>query len=271
LCAERALEVAERSGDPDQIAYMMTAVASVELYTGNWDTCRRLVERSLDLVRPGASYTGTRPRMILGELLLRQGDWDAAERYLEEALTVVRQSNELQGMSIIFRLLAEKDLLQGHPQAALRHRELMPEVPGNLSWVLLELPSVARAHLELGNVDRAAQLVETVLQRAHDQNARLALAIALPVQGLILSKQRQWQEAEETLTEATALARSMPYPFGEASALYEWGRLDAARGEPQLARKHLEAALAIFQRLGARPYVERTERALQELKRRSPT
>jgi tetratricopeptide (TPR) repeat protein len=147
----------------------------------------------------------------------------------------------------------------------------MPEVPGNLSWVLLELPSVARAHLELGNVDRATHLVETVLQRARDQNARLALAIALPVQGLILSKQRQWQEAEKTLTEATALARSMPYPFGEASALYEWGRLDAARGEPQLARKHLEAALAIFQRLGARPYVERTERALQELKRRSPT
>jgi tetratricopeptide (TPR) repeat protein len=203
--------------------------------------------------------------MTLGDLLLRQGDWDAAERYLEEALTLARQSNELQGMSMIHRLLAEKDLLEGHPEAALRHHERMPEVPGNQVWVLLELPIVARAHLESGNVDRAAQLIETLLQRVRGQKARLALTDALLVQGLILSTQQRWKEAEGALTEATSLARSMPYPLGEASALYEWGRMNAARGEPQLAREHLEAALAIFQRLSARPYAERTELALREL------
>ena len=37
------------------------------------------------------------------------------------------------------------------------------------------------------------------------------------------------------------------------------------KGEPTHARQRLQAALAIFLRLGARPYIERTSKALTEL------
>ena len=62
-----------------------------------------------------------------------------------------------------------------------------------------------------------------------------------------------------------ALARSMPYPYAEARLLHMYGRLHIQKGEPQAAREQLEAARAIFARLGARMDTERVEQALDVL------
>jgi hypothetical protein len=60
----------------------------------------------------------------------------------------------------------------------------------------------------------------------------------------------------------------MPYPYGEAEILHETGQLLAARDERDQARTPFEHALALFRRLGARPYAEKTERELAELRSR---
>jgi hypothetical protein len=57
----------------------------------------------------------------------------------------------------------------------------------------------------------------------------------------------------------------MPYPYGEARALRVHGYLHRQKGEPQQARERLEAALAIFRRLGARKDIEQTEQMLAAL------
>jgi hypothetical protein len=44
-----------------------------------------------------------------------------------------------------------------------------------------------------------------------------------------------------------------------------YGELHLQRGEPHLARERLEAAQAIFRRLGARKDAERVEQALADL------
>ena len=57
----------------------------------------------------------------------------------------------------------------------------------------------------------------------------------------------------------------MPYPYGEARLLHVYGQMHVARGEPGPAHARLEAALAIFRRLGALKDVERVEQALVDL------
>jgi hypothetical protein len=54
----------------------------------------------------------------------------------------------------------------------------------------------------------------------------------------------------------------MPYAYAEGRLLHVYGRMHVAKGEPGPARQRLEAALALFRRLGARLDVERVERAL---------
>jgi tetratricopeptide (TPR) repeat protein len=88
---------------------------------------------------------------------------------------------------------------------------------------------------------------------------------------MLLTMREQWDEAAQTFVEAVTLPRSLPYPYAEAQALYEWGRMLAAAGKPTQARKRFGEALTIFQDLGAQPYVERTLQALQFLGSHHPS
>ncbi|MBV9280534.1 MAG: hypothetical protein JOZ41_10670, partial [Chloroflexi bacterium] len=71
--------------------------------------------------------------------------------------------------------------------------------------------------------------------------------------------------AQSVFGQALSEARDIPFPFGEARVWYEYGMMEARRGHRDEARNHLESALSLFQRLGARGEVERTERAIGDL------
>ena len=111
-------------------------------------------------------------------------------------------------------------------------------------------------------MEAASEVVARAIRQAQAQNARRSLADALWVQARVALRQERWAEARHAPEEALALARSMPYPYGEARLLHVYGAMHAQKGEQEPARQRLEAAVAIFQRLGACKDAERTERAL---------
>jgi hypothetical protein len=127
------------------------------------------------------------------------------------------------------------------------------------------LPAYAWAHLDLGDVAAAAAIVDRAIERARAQGDRLNLVDALRVQAMVASRQERWTEAAQALEEGIALARAMPYPYAEGRSLHLYGTLHARKGEPEPARERLKAALAIFQRLGARKDIERAEQTLAGL------
>jgi tetratricopeptide (TPR) repeat protein len=104
------------------------------------------------------------------------------------------------------------------------------------------------------------------IRLAREQNHRLALVDALRVQAMVAIRQERWDEAERSLEEGVALARSMPYPYAEARLLHIYGEMHLQKGEPEPARKRLEAALAIFRRLGARKDTEWVAQAIADLR-----
>jgi tetratricopeptide (TPR) repeat protein len=133
------------------------------------------------------------------------------------------------------------------------------------------LPVLAWAYLEQDQMDRAAEAVGQALARARREDMRLVLVDALRVQALIAIRQQHWAEAEHSLEEGLALARSMPYPYAEARLLHAYGCLHIQKGEPEAARERLKGALALFRRLGARTDVALAEQALSTLSRTSPS
>jgi hypothetical protein len=72
----------------------------------------------------------------------------------------------------------------------------------------------------------------------------------LRVRAWLAIRQERWQEAEADLEETLARCRAMPYPYAKAKALYVYGQLHVAKGEPEQAREKARAALAICERLG---------------------
>jgi hypothetical protein len=118
----------------------------------------------------------------------------------------------------------------------------------------------------MGEVAVADEVVRRAVARAHAASERLGLVDALWVQAMVATRQGRWAEAERTLEEGLALARRMPYPYAEGRLLHAYGQMHVAKGEPGPARQRLEAALAIFRRLGARKDAERVDQAMAGLR-----
>jgi tetratricopeptide (TPR) repeat protein/transcriptional regulator with XRE-family HTH domain len=263
LNAVRALTVAERLGDPAYIATVTVRLGALAFFSGNWTEARARLEGLSSLLDRNPLRDAT--LLDLGRLLLAEGAWEQAARYLEEANALGGRV----GLGMIDRVaqsyLAELDILRGHPALAmarlapLRDREGLGEEHVVTTYVL---PALAWALLELGVLDRAMDVVAAAERRARAGRYRLSLVGVLRVRAMIAIPQGHWREAAAALSEGLALARGMPYPYGEARLLQVAGTLHGVMAERVAARKPLREALTIFQRLGAPRDIEWTERLL---------
>ena len=264
---ERALAIAEQRGDPASIAYLTVRRGTGAFFSGDWAAARRDFERALALCRQlGSSMASPYPLLDLGRLCLAEGAWAEAVAYLEESCAISVRGGDLVPLRWAQVELAEHDLLMGRPEAARARLEPLLDRPGlEEGQVVFLLPPLAQAHLELGAVEQAAALVAQGVRRARAQPNQRALVGAQRVQGLVQTRQGGWAEAERAVEEGLALARGMPYPYAEARLLHVAGLLHIQKGEPEQAWERLTAALALFQRLGARKDRERTEQVLAQL------
>ena len=243
------------------ITYMIAERGLIAMYTGDWHLARADLQRALDVSRDlGAPRASAHILTLLGELEVRTGEWDAASHHLEEALTLATHAKY--GLSILWAQyhLARLDLLRGDPNAArTRLRPILDELSTEDSAFPTVLACLARIELARSEWVTALDLARQAVAMARHGGYRLALAEAFLVHGMSLVCQEDTAAAEPLLAECSDMAQAMPYPYMMASVLYELGSIHAHRGERIRAREQLEQARSIFQRLGARWDVTRTE------------
>jgi tetratricopeptide (TPR) repeat protein len=195
-----------------------------------------------------------------------EGAWEEATRDLAEALAVAERSGDRLIVLLSHGELAEIEILRGQPGAAcLRLLPLLAQQDMRRQLLFFVMPRLAWARLELGEASDAAELVGQVVGYARQAGDLYLLAEVLWLQALVASLQGRWDGATTAVEEGLSLARSMPYPYVEARTLQVYGLLYCQRDEPQAAREQLQAALAIFRRLGASKDVEHTEQLLATL------
>jgi tetratricopeptide (TPR) repeat protein len=261
---ERALSASERLGDPGYIAWSLGERGGTRIISGDWEVARADLERAVALHRQlGNSSKAAWTIMGLGWLCTLEGAWEEATGKIEEALAIAERGGDRMVCLISHSLLAEIDARKGRPAAArarllplLDHQDMQRQL---LHFVV---PGLAWAHSELGEASEAAALIAQVVDHARDAGEHQLLAEVLWLQALVASRQGRWEETRTAVEEGLTLARSMPYPYVEARTLWAVGLLHVQKGEPEPAREKLEAALAIFRRLGACKDVEQTEQLL---------
>jgi tetratricopeptide (TPR) repeat protein len=185
---------------------------------------------------------------------------------LDEAFALAERQDDPTAMSVVVWARSWLDRLQGHPERVIASAEPLLDHPRADLWYHLTLGGiVAGARAELGQMSEAEVLARDVVETARKARINLLAVAALPPLGHALSRQGRSTEAQEVLAEAIAQSHEMPEPFTEAHARYEWGRVLSQAGDAQGAREQLDAALTIFKKLGARPFVELTAQALTPL------
>jgi tetratricopeptide (TPR) repeat protein len=265
--AERALAVAERRGDAAQVVFAAVTLAGDHFHTGDWQQARRHLERALDLSRViGAPRVVAPPLLLLGRLCLAEGAWDKASRYLEEGSSAAQGSASIGLLLAAQALLAERELLEGRPAAHCARLVALLAAAGQELWFDAYVqPTLAWALLERDEVAAAGQVALQAVRRARAMAYRRGLVEALRVQAMVATRQGHWEEAECSLAEGLALARSMADPYVEGRLLHVYGTMLATKGQLVPARQRLEEALAILRRLGARKAAAQVEGSIAAL------
>jgi DNA-binding CsgD family transcriptional regulator len=249
---------------------------------------------------------------VFARLLLQTGDWDGAAALLDEACELIEQSGAAGPSTIALANRAWLDaqrgrgaqaratfevLLDGAPLSRWRAQHLSDLAiaefaAGELTaaedaWQRLEHdldslgireapfdrgePDRIEALIALGHLDRARAVLRRLEWRGKTF-PRLWIDVTLPRgQGLIVAAEGDLERSLTILRAAdeTCMQR-LPYELGRHLLLR--GTLERRLKQKQASRDSLLAAREIFERLGATPWVERTDAELARTEaRRAPT
>jgi tetratricopeptide (TPR) repeat protein len=264
---------AERLADPEFAIEAPTGMALLAFYSGQWDEARRYLARAQEVAR---SFGLSASNIVMGVegviSLVADSQEDRDDHALQARPRLERvgeQAERVDDAPLLWYVqpaLAEDELVAGRPEAArarLRHVAALPSAKN--AEALPIVPLLAWAEADTGDMERAEALLADCVSRATAAEHNFALVDALRVRALLATRRERWQEAADALNQSLALARPMPYPYAVAKALYAYGLLHAARGEPELARVRYTEALAILQTFGERPYAARVREALGRL------
>jgi tetratricopeptide (TPR) repeat protein len=266
----RALEALTLLDDTVRRSMLLSDLGWNAFVLGEWRAARDYWTEALAVGAHGEPYVRWYAELALLRLDITEGKRPVAATLASDPTLRACQQGDPELRSYVLRNFAEAELLTGAAadlrdrlravredanQAQEAHVIKESEISVLLAWV----------ELELGNEGAAARELTQARQHANAQQNRAAYAEIWRIEALLAVRQCRWDDAIRVLEQALALCRAMPHPYAEARALYVYGLLHVAKGEPELARARYQAALVILRQLGERLYAEHIERALAEL------
>lgn len=181
-----------------------------------------------------------------GELHRLRGELGEAERLYELAS---RHGYEPQPGAALLRL-AQGDV----PAAAAAIRGVADLAPGRADLAHAKLiAAFLEIHLAAGDLDAAHAAADALAGLARLCPAPYLAAAAAQAAGAVLLARGEAGTALAGLREAWTLWQDLQMPFEAARARALMGRACHALGDAESARRHFDAAAAVFERLGAAP------------------
>jgi DNA-binding CsgD family transcriptional regulator len=204
-----------------------------------------------------------------------RGDWARAEWAIAGALEALAQRGSLQALGMTWIGCARLETARDNPQGVIDALSTIASFSNAIPMVEDELMVPWRslygsALVRLGRVDEAARHADQLSAFALARRARSAQGAAARLRGLVAGGRDEPEVAVAALTDAVELYGAVPMPFEAAQAQLDLGRELRRAGRRTDAATQLEAARAVFARLGATPFAERcsTELASCGLRRR---
>ncbi|HXG26663.1 MAG TPA: LuxR family transcriptional regulator [Candidatus Binatia bacterium] len=255
---------------------VLQPLATVQLFVGHVAEARRLARELHELVDQGEAVWRDRALLVDAWILLVDGDLDGVRRIGTEALARQQADTDRWEAMIWLGILGTAELCVPAPGPALDYLRQSLELAIAMGVDPARrgpLYQVVEAAVLAGEVD----LAEDILATWFEPSAR---RLGLPEDVEKVARSRGLVELARGNLEAALAA------FDEAVSIFEAGlalpldhgrarlaRAQARRraGRHRAAREDLEAALGMFESLGARAWIERTRTELGHLGGRAPS
>jgi DNA-binding CsgD family transcriptional regulator len=257
---ERLIDDARATRSPSLPIWLDTA-AAIDLRVGRWAAAAGRSREAARLARRlGQSFQESSAHTTLARIAALRGREEECRRHVARALALAG-GNELVFVWAVSALGA-LELGLGRLDAAAAELERL--VALGEARVRTDPPSVnaladlTEVYLRLGRRSEAAALFTSFESEALESGRAWALAVAHRCRALLGPS----AAAEAEFESALALHDARPVPFERARTELCYGEWLRRARRRRHARTRLEAALATFERLGARSWAERARREL---------
>jgi DNA-binding CsgD family transcriptional regulator len=222
---------------------------------GDWSAAEREALKAADELKLYGDYLVADGQYLVGEIRRRKGQYAAAADAFRRAHEHGRDPQP--GLALL-------RLAEGHAdEAAVALRVALggaaaktPLRRGRL------LGAQVQAELQLGQVDAAAAAAAELSQLAEGSRSPLLAAVAGLATGSVCLARGEPEKALPLLQDACAVCRELSCPYEMAETRVLVGVATRQLGDEGTAVLELEAATALFTRLGAAPDVARVEALL---------
>jgi DNA-binding CsgD family transcriptional regulator len=256
--AEALAADCRRNGLLTELMHALQVAAQAHLFLGAVDNARALVDERLRVCRAlGPSTISLCPNHVDARLAAIQGD---PERCLNLASATPAAGDSVAAAAWGTTALALSDLGSGrYPEAAARLREVLTGPARCMPAAWFALPDLVEAAVRAG-LQEVGEAASTRWGRfAENSGQPWARAVAARCRALLAGT----DDAGALYADAVRLHQGGGRPFerGRTELFYgEWLRRQRRRTD---ARRHLRAALEVFDRLAAAPWAERARSELR--------
>ena len=270
------LSVLRHNDDEGAVPFVLSHLPQLELWTGNWDAAEEYAQQHLEAaLRTGQHDQALQARSNLALIDVHRGDAAAAAVLAEEVRAAGVASGDAWTERSGLGLLGLVAMAEGDAERAVVLLQRWHELGERMA---LREPGYCRMQGELveamvatGRVDDAAACAAMMQANAVRLARPTLLAGAARAHALVAAAQGDRDAAVASATAAVEGFAATPMVVEHARALLTLGQIHRRFKEKAAARTALEAALEVFDRLGAERLAERTRQDLARIGLRTAT
>jgi len=253
--AERALAVAEETGNRRGQAVMQYSIGTMRLFQNRLDEAERSFERSLAIFRELDDVHGCALVLRNAATVDRMRDRvPAMTAKYHDALAGMRAVGDLVGEAHILQSLAKVSLDAGETELARERLDRALVCCDRAKYMRGEAQVLSRfadLHLDTNQVEQAHQALNRVLLIVRGTGDRIGEAFALYRLGVVRQRTGRLDNAETTLRHALSLARQLGVQIVEGQALYALGEIALTTGVSVEGAEYISEAHKLFEALGS--------------------
>ncbi|RME46898.1 MAG: hypothetical protein D6796_08395 [Caldilineae bacterium] len=253
---QQALSLYQHSGDIYGQATTHNLIATARFYLGPLQEAQHHYRWAHEVfTQIGDVYRSVGVDNNLGIIAQRQGRLDEAQAFYQTGLRALEQvGGSLYMLGVLHNNLGATYIQRREIETARRHLRTSQEyfTQAQARDFLPELHChFAEAALYNGELAEAETEGQRALNLARELSMRGGEGISLRILGQIAIAQREFDEAEQHLTQSLMLLEDVGDEYEWARSQLVMARLHVLRGNPEAARPALQRALDIFERLDA--------------------
>ena len=260
--------------EPDE-AGALWQLSILEWRAGNWEQSARHAADCLSL-RAQFGREGGQPMSELPASLIaaHRGQIEDARNRSERALVLAEADGIRVGESGHRWVLGFIELSLGDAAKALGQLERAWKIRDGVRLLepghRFELGDTLEALIAVGELDEAERRLIPWEQRSHALDRSSAIAVTARCRALLLAGRGDLASAQEAFEHALAEHARVQNPFQHARTLLALGLTQRRAKQRGAARRTLEQALSIFERLGAPLWAQKARSELARIAGRAP-